>query len=113
MRKIIGLYLNRWSIECFFKDVKHHLGMGDYPARTLEGATNHLRFVFMAHLLLTFLRSKRMETGKIDMKSASSAAEVRSDLRTHFQASHIYRTLRRKKMPANLDDIICLLRSSG
>lgn len=113
MKEIIGLYLKRWSIECLFKDVKHHLGMGDYPARTLEGTTNHLRLVFMAHLLLTFLRTMRMEAGKIDMQNASSSAEIRSDLRTRFQANHIHRTLRRKKLPANIDDLMCLLRSTA
>ena len=113
MKEIIGLYLNRWSIECLFKDVKHYLGMGDYPARTLEGATNHMRIVFMAHLLLTFLRTMQMKKGKIDMKKASSPAEIRSDLRTRFQAYHIKRTLRRKKMPANIDQIMCLLNSSA
>lgn len=113
MREIIGLYLQRWSIECLFKDVKHHLGLADFPARTLEGATNHLRLVFMASLLLTFLRSLRLEKGKINMKNASSAAEIRSDLRTRFEADHIHRTLRRKKLPVNIDDIMCLLRSTA
>lgn len=113
MKEIIGWYLKRWSIECLFKDVKHHLGLGDYPARTLEGATNHVRLVFMAHLLLTFLRSMRMETGKIETKNASTAAEIRSDLRTRFQASHIHCTLRRKKLPANIDEIMRLLNSTG
>ncbi len=59
MKEIIGLYLKRWSIECLFKDVKHYSGMGDYPTRTLEGATNHMRIVFMARLLLAFLRTMR------------------------------------------------------
>lgn len=112
-KEIIGLYMKRWSIECLFKDVKHYLGLGDYPARTLEGATNHMRLVFIAHLLLTFLRSLRMEKGKIEMKNASSPAEIRADLRTRFHAYHIKRTLRRKKMPANIDEIICLLNSTG
>gem|GEM_PF-3082578 len=112
MKEIIGLYLKRWSIECLFKDVKHYPGMGDYPARTLEGATNHMCVVFMVRLL-TFLRTMRMKKGKIDMKKALSPAEIRSDLRTRFQASHIKRTLRRKKMPANIDQIMCLLNSSA
>lgn len=113
MREIIGLYLCRWSIECLFKDVKHHLGLRDYAARKATSATNHLRFVFMSHLLLTFQRVQTLGKGKIDMKSASSPAEIRSDLRTRFQAHSLQRTLRRKKLPVNIDQICELLKSAA
>jgi hypothetical protein len=111
MQEIIGWYLCRWTIEYLFKDVKHNLGMGDYAARSLTGVRNHLRFVFMAHLLHTFQRMHALDTGKLDMKNASSPADIRRVLRTRYQAHLIQRTLRRKKMPANIDQIRLLLKS--
>lgn len=109
IKEIIGHYLRRWAIETFFKDVKHHLGMADYPARTLDGGTNYVRFVYMGHLLLTFHQLERMKTGKTETKRASSPAEIRSDLRTRFHAYHLKRTLKRRKIPVTIDQIQMLL----
>jgi hypothetical protein len=105
-QETVAAYLKRWSIECFFKDVKHHLGWGRYPARRQKGATSHLHLILMTLALLTYLRIQSGETGKTTKtKKASSIAEVRSDLRTRQQAHQFLRTARRLKMPANFDQI--------
>lgn len=105
--EMIRLYLKRWAIECFFKDVKHHLGFGRYPARSNKSASAHLHLILMAHALLTHFRTITRKTGKIIMiENASSMAETRSTLRTRFQAHFVKRTFGRGKMPANIDQIV-------
>lgn len=104
-QEMVAAYLKRWSIECFFKDVKHHLGWGRYPARRQQGATAHLHLILMAHALLTHLRFEEGDDRQAMKKRASSIAEVRSDLRTRQQAHQFLRTARRFRKAANFDQI--------
>lgn len=112
-REMVTLYLERWAIECFFKDVKHHLGFGRYPARHPERACRHMHLIFMAHALLTRMRLSGECTGKIKTTHASSIADVRSILRTQYQAHFLQRTLKRLKSPANFDQILALMREAS
>lgn len=51
--RILRVYRRRWrGTECFHRDGKQHLGMGDCQLRNGQGQTRHLYMVFLAHSLL-------------------------------------------------------------
>jgi len=59
--RIVRVYRRRWrGTECFHRDGKQHLGMGDCQLRSGQGQTRHLYMVFLAHsLLMRQLRQSR------------------------------------------------------
>ncbi len=51
--RILKVYRSRWrGTECFHRDGKQHLGMGDCQLRKGRGQTRHLYLVFLAHSVL-------------------------------------------------------------
>lgn len=51
--RILRAYRRRWrGTECFHRDGKQHLGMGDCQLRNGLGQTRHMYLVFLAHSLL-------------------------------------------------------------
>ena len=50
--EILVKYLQRWSIETFYRDSKQQLGLGDYRMRSLEAIQTHWTLVFVAYSLL-------------------------------------------------------------
>jgi len=51
--RILRVYRWRWrGTECFHRDGKQHLGMGDCQLRSGRGQTRHLYLVFLAHSVL-------------------------------------------------------------
>ena len=51
--RVLRVYRRRWrGTECFHRDGKQHLGMGDCQLRNGQGQTRHLYLVFLAHSLL-------------------------------------------------------------
>jgi len=51
--RIVRVYRRRWrGTECFHRDGKQHLGMGDCQLRSGQGQTRHLYMVFLAHSVL-------------------------------------------------------------
>jgi len=51
--RILSVYRWRWrGTECFHRDGKQHLGMGDCQLRSGRGQTRHLYLVFLAHSVL-------------------------------------------------------------
>jgi Transposase DDE domain len=51
--RILRVYRRRWrGTECFHRDGKQHLGMGDCQFRKGKGQTRHLYMVFLAHSIL-------------------------------------------------------------
>jgi hypothetical protein len=51
--RILKVYRCRWrGTECFHRDGKQHLGMGDCQLRNGRGQTRHLYLVFLAHSVL-------------------------------------------------------------
>jgi len=51
--RIVRVYRRRWrGTECFHRDGKQHLGMGDCQLRDGRGQTRHLYMVFLAHSVL-------------------------------------------------------------
>lgn len=59
--RILRVYRRRWrGTECFHRDGKQHLGMGDCQLRNGQGQTRHMYLVFLAHsLLMRHLRQGR------------------------------------------------------
>ena len=56
MVEVIRQYDVRWDIECYFRDAKQHLGLGDYQMRSLQGIVRHLYTVMTACILLVQLK---------------------------------------------------------
>ena len=52
MVEVIRRYDVRWDIECYFREAKQHLGLGDYQMRSLQGIVRHLYAVMIACILL-------------------------------------------------------------
>lgn len=53
VRRIQRAYQARWrGSECFHRDSKQHLGMGDCQIRNGQGQTRHMYLVFLSHSLL-------------------------------------------------------------
>jgi hypothetical protein len=53
IKRILRVYRHRWrGTECFHRDGKQHLGMGDCQLRSGRGQTRHLYMVFVAHSVL-------------------------------------------------------------
>jgi hypothetical protein len=53
VNRILKVYRCRWrGTECFHRDGKQHLGMGDCQLRSGQGQTRHLYLVFLAHSIL-------------------------------------------------------------
>ncbi len=51
--RILKVYRGRWrGTECFHRDGKQHLGMGDCQLRNGRGQTRHLYLVFLAYSVL-------------------------------------------------------------
>jgi hypothetical protein len=51
--RILKVYRYRWTgTECFHRDGKQHLGMGDCQLRSGLGQTRHMYMVFLAHSVL-------------------------------------------------------------
>jgi hypothetical protein len=61
LTRILRVYRCRWrGTECFHRDGKQHLGMGDCQLRNGLGQTRHLYLVFLAHsVLMRQLRQSR------------------------------------------------------
>jgi len=61
MVEIIRRYDLRWDIECYFREAKQHLGLGDYQMRSLQGIVRHLYAVMIACILLAQLKLSSAE----------------------------------------------------
>ena len=83
-RQMIQTYDERWSIEVFFKDSKHLLGLGQYQNGSYQAAVTHLHLVCFARALLTHIAILREgEKSKTRRKSAArlSAADLQNETR--------------------------------
>jgi hypothetical protein len=56
--QVICHYRNRWRIECLFRDVKQHLGLGACQHRSLEAVTRHIALVMFAAVCLQLVRQR-------------------------------------------------------
>lgn len=64
INRIMRVYQHRWTgTECFHRDGKQHLGMGDCQLRKGRGQTRHLYLVFLAYsVLMRQLNRRRMRS---------------------------------------------------
>jgi len=53
---VLKRYDLRWDIECYFRDTKQHLGLGEYQMRSLHGIVRHLYTVMTAYILLVYIK---------------------------------------------------------
>jgi SRSO17 transposase len=77
--EILSGYLQRWSIETFYRDSKQLLGFGDYRMRTLEAIKAHWCLVFVAYSLLHLAclpPSSPKSRGKLPTSVNQSIGEV-------------------------------------
>jgi SRSO17 transposase len=77
--EILSRYLQRWSIETFYRDSKQLLGFGDYRMRTLEAIQAHWCLVFVAYSLLHLAclpPSSPKSRGKLPTSLSQSIGEV-------------------------------------
>ncbi len=55
--KIIRIYGNRWSIECFFKASKSFMKLGtEFQSRSYDAIVSHTTIVFTRYILLEWIR---------------------------------------------------------
>ncbi len=54
--QVICRYRSRWAIECLFRDLKQHLGLGACQHRSLEAVTRHITLVLFAFVCLQLVR---------------------------------------------------------
>lgn len=61
INRILRVYRHRWrGTECFHRDGKQHLGMGDCQLRKGRGQTRHMYLVFLAHsVMMRQMRQRR------------------------------------------------------
>jgi SRSO17 transposase len=80
--QIVETYTHRWTIEVFFKDVKQHLGFGQYQNGSYRAAVTHLHLVCFAYALLTHLRIEGAQGKPKKGHAASmSTSEAQNELR--------------------------------
>lgn len=80
--RIVRTYVERWSIEVFFKDAKQLLGLGQYQNGTYRAAVTHLHLVCFAYALLTHLRMQGAKGKRKHTRAAKlSTSEVQNQLR--------------------------------
>jgi hypothetical protein len=74
--RILKVYRCRWrGTECFHRDGKQHLGMGDCQLRDGRGQTRHLYLVFLAHsVLMRQLRQGRARAWALERLSTIGQA---------------------------------------
>ena len=88
---IINFYANRFSIDCFHKEAKQHLGLGKSQLRKRRGVVKHLHLVAIAYCLLKF--AAWLKKG---WKSLSVAERIRN-IKDYFMENTIVRTIEQNK----------------
>lgn len=79
--QIICSYRNRWKIECLFRDLKQHLGLGACHHRSLEAVTRHIALVLFAVVCLQFVRRRFVDT-QPDAKISMTIGDVKKRLQS-------------------------------
>lgn len=83
--RVLKVYRCRWTgTECFHRDGKQHLGMGECQLRNGRGQTRHLYLVFLAHsvLMRQLLQGRASEWARERLTTIGEAC--RSVLRQTF-----------------------------
>lgn len=106
-RKILSVYKMRWTIECFYRDVKQNLGYEACEMREAKGIQRHWYLVLLAYSLLqlgamdtTLRRWIKANTGTVGERCRFASIEVLKSFilwvikqdRNHFSPSLIIKT---------------------
>ena len=94
---VITAYRQRWTIEVLFKQLKQHLGLGDYRFSRLQGVERHLHLSAIAYLLLKHLGLRRPgeDTRNRTDAALGSVERLREKLCAEIAHDHIQRALDR------------------
>lgn len=84
--QVICRYRSRWNIECLFRDLKQHLGLGACQHRSLEAVTRHLALVLFAAVCLQLVR-QRFADGPSDTATFMTIGDVKKRLQSQVVIS--------------------------
>jgi hypothetical protein len=88
---IIHFYGNRFSIDCFHKEAKQHLGLGKSQLRKRRGVVRHLHLVAVAYCLL-----KLAAWLKRGWRSLSIPERIRS-IKEYFEKNTLVKTIKENR----------------
>jgi hypothetical protein len=98
-RDVIIAYKSRWAIEVLTKNLKQHLGLGQYQTTRYEGLIHHLHLSLISFSLLITLGIESSAQKKMTGAAIESIPSLQDRLRMHVAKDHMAR-LRRSKNPA-------------
>lgn len=106
-RAVVDAYRQRWGIETLFKQLKQHLGLGDYRTSAFTGVVRHLHLVCLANLVLTHLGltgSRRTDRARAatPMPKLPSVPVLQAALRARLWGTHATGLKRRRNGSAVL-----------
>ena len=84
-------YANRFSIDCFHKEAKQHLGLGKSQLRKRRGVVKHLHLVAVAYCLLKC--AAWLKKGWIKL----SVAEHIRNIKEYFERNTLIQTIEKNK----------------
>jgi len=79
--QVICRYRSRWTIECLFRDLKQHLGLGACQHRSLEAVTRYVALVLFAFVCLQMVRQHF-----VDSQPEQSANMTIGDVKKRLQS---------------------------
>jgi transposase len=74
--EIMGIYLQRWSIETFFWNAKQELGLNDCHSTDVNHIHAHLSLLFVAESLIRFAQWNYNEIEKTGLKEEVTHGKV-------------------------------------
>jgi SRSO17 transposase len=111
-REIVSVYEKRWAIEVLFKELRGHLGLGDYQVLSKDAIQRHLHLCGLAHLLLTHHgmdavgAQARKAKGEVPLPTMSERlAALRDDVRRD-QLRKLFRRGRHRTLYARIEEYL-------
>jgi len=84
--QVICRYRSRWTIECLFRDLKQHLGLGACQHRSLEAVTRHIALVLFAFVCLQLVRQHFVDS-QPDQAANMTIGDVKKRLQSQVVLS--------------------------
>ncbi len=81
--EVVKFYAHRWKIEQMIKDLKQHLGLGDYQVRNLQAIQRHVTLVLLSYftlILLKILQWHRNKNFSLDLSIRFLAFQLRRNI---------------------------------
>ena len=80
--EIIVHYRSRWTIECLFRDLKQHLGLGACQHRNLKAVRRHVALSMFAYVCLQLIRQEYLASAPAHQDSPMAIGEVKKHLQS-------------------------------